>query len=259
MNAVETSRNRISDGLAGLWRGLGAGTRMNRGAAWGLMIVGALLAFEVFNFSTTEFALRDVLGSLAFAGLPWATVLAIAFCSIDFAGIARIFTPQQGGDEPAEVWYLFGAWLLAASFNATLTWWGVSIAIVSRASSGSAEVLGSETLLRVVPVFVAVMVWLIRVLIIGTLSVSGAKFFSTADSRTSRRGASGSNGGGRLPLQHAAMRTSSAASHSGTSFRPSIKPDVASAPDSLRPTYESLVGDSQLTAMASGRHERRLQ
>jgi len=37
---------------------------------------------------------------------------------------ARLFTPEQGRDEPAEVWYLFGAWLLAAAMNAILTWWG---------------------------------------------------------------------------------------------------------------------------------------
>jgi hypothetical protein len=36
-----------------------------RGKAFGIMIIGALLAFEVFNFSTTEFALKDVLGSLS--------------------------------------------------------------------------------------------------------------------------------------------------------------------------------------------------
>jgi hypothetical protein len=40
-----------------------------------------------------------------------------------------MFTPEQGADEPAEVWYLFGAWLLAAAMNAMLTWWGVSVAI----------------------------------------------------------------------------------------------------------------------------------
>ena len=77
-----------------------------------MMIIGALLAFEIFNFSTTQFALRDVLGDLTFAGMRWATILAIAFCGIDFAGIARIFTPEQGADEPKEVWYLFGAWFL---------------------------------------------------------------------------------------------------------------------------------------------------
>ena len=86
------------------------------------IILGALLAFEVFNYSTTEHALSDLLGDLTFAGVPWSTVLAIAFCGIDFAGIARLFTPEQGADEPAEVWYLFGAWLLAAAMNATLTW-----------------------------------------------------------------------------------------------------------------------------------------
>ena len=70
MNSVRTMHG-IGDGLAALWRGLTRGRGLSRGAAWGLMIVGALAAFEVFNFSTTEFALRDVLGDLAFAGMLW--------------------------------------------------------------------------------------------------------------------------------------------------------------------------------------------
>lgn len=161
----------------------GAG-RLRRGMAWGAIIIGALLAFEVFNYSTTDFALTDMLGDLKFAGLRWATILSIAFCGIDFAGIARLFTPEQGRDEPAEVWYLFGAWLLAAAMNATLTWWGVSVAIVNHQSMGSA-VIGTGTLTRVVPVFVAVMVWLIRVLIIGTFSLAGERLFSQVDRRQS--------------------------------------------------------------------------
>ena len=83
--------------------------RLQRGFLFGLLIVGALLAFELFNFSTTDFALTDLLGDLKFMGVAWATILSIAFCGIDFAGIARLFTPEQGRDEPAEVWYLFGA------------------------------------------------------------------------------------------------------------------------------------------------------
>ena len=83
---------------------------MNRGLIWGMLIIGALVAFELFNFSTTDFALTDLLGDLRFAGLRWATILAIAFCAIDFAGIARLFTPERGDNEPAEVWYLFSAW-----------------------------------------------------------------------------------------------------------------------------------------------------
>jgi hypothetical protein len=153
-----------------------------RGAVFGGILVTALLAFEVFNFSTTSFALRDVLGDLLFLGMRWSTVLAVAFCGIDFAGIARIFTPEQGRDEPAEVWYLFGAWLLAATFNAILTWWGVSVAILNHNAIGSALV-GTATLTKVVPVFVAVMVWLVRVLIIGTFSLAGERMFTSAESR----------------------------------------------------------------------------
>lgn len=167
--------------------GLGAlfkGRSFNRGATWGIMIIGALLAFEIFNFSTTEFALNDVLGDLKFAGMRWATILSIAFCGIDFAGIARIFTPEQGRDEPTEVWYLFGAWLLAAAMNAMLTWWGVSVAIISHTSMGAGSVMNTVTLTKAVPVFVAIMVWLIRVLIIGTFSLAGDRLFTQASSRS---------------------------------------------------------------------------
>jgi hypothetical protein len=155
---------------------------LKRGAIFGSILVSALLAFEVFNFGTTSFALQDVLGDLTFAGLRWSTVLAFAFCGIDFAGIARIFTPEQGREEPAEVWYLFGAWLLAAAFNATLTWWGVSIAILNHTPQGG-SLVGQSMMIKAVPIFVAAMVWLIRVLIIGTFSVAGERLFTLADAR----------------------------------------------------------------------------
>lgn len=170
--------------------------RLNRGATFGILIIAALLAFEVFNYSTTDFALGDLLGELNFLGVRWATILAIAFCGIDFAGIARLFTPEEGADEPAEVWYLFGAWLLAATMNAMLTWWGVSIAILRHESLGNA-VVARDTLIQVVPIFVAVMVWLIRVLIIGTFSVAGERLFSMADRRDY----------GRAKTSSAAVRT----------------------------------------------------
>jgi hypothetical protein len=160
--------------------------RIKRGLLFGLLIISALISFEVFNYSTTEFALLDLLGDLRFLGLRWATILAIAFCGIDFAGIARLFTPEQGADEPAEVWYLFGAWILAATMNAALTWWGVSIAILNHNSLGN-EVLARESLIRIVPIFVALMVWLIRILIIGTFSVAGDRLFSQSDRRRTNR------------------------------------------------------------------------
>lgn len=160
-------------------------TALKRGAIFGTILLGALFSFEVFNFSTTQFALGDMLGDLAFGSVRWATILALAFCGIDFAGIARIFTPEKGRDEPAEVWYLFGAWLLAAGFNAMLTWWGVSVAVLEHTSAGGA-LFGPALLTKSVPIFIAVMVWLVRVLIIGTFSVAGERLFTLAEDRTSR-------------------------------------------------------------------------
>lgn len=155
----------------------------HRGFLFGSMIVLALLAFEAFNFSTTDYALSDILGGLEFLGIHWATILALAFCGIDFAGIARLFTPEEGSDPPREVWYLFAAWLLAATMNAMLTWWGISLAILNHETLGNA-VIDRSTLLRIVPIFVAVMVWLIRVLVIGTFSLAGERLFSQSPVRS---------------------------------------------------------------------------
>jgi hypothetical protein len=150
--------------------------QVKRGVVFGLLIITALVAFKIFNFSTTDFALTDLLGDLSFWGVRWATILAIAFCGIDFAGIARLFTPEGKVGEGTESWYLFAAWLIDATMNALLTWWGVSIAIVDHETVGNA-VIARQTLLKVVPIFVAAMVWLLRVLIIGLFSVAGEKYF----------------------------------------------------------------------------------
>lgn len=178
---MTTYRRNSGGGLRALFGGLTNGRRLSRGAAWGMIILVALLFFEVSNFNATRFALRDILGSLSFGGMQWATILAIAFCGIDFAGIARVFTPEQGADEPKEVYYLFGAWLLAAGFNAMLTWWGVSIAIMNHTSASGGAVISNETMTKVVPIFVAAMILLIRVLLIGSFSLAGDRMFTTAE------------------------------------------------------------------------------
>lgn len=149
-----------------------------RSQALGLLIIGAFIAFEVFNFSTTDFALRDILGELKFLGLRWSTMLALAFCAIDFAGLAKLFTPESNKGMVKETWFLFAAWLLAAIMNAILTWWGVSVAFVNNLSLG-ATIISYQTMLRVIPVFVAVMVWLVRVLVISSLSLSANALLGT--------------------------------------------------------------------------------
>lgn len=244
-------RRNAGDGIMALFRG----RRFNRGAAWGMMIIGALLAFEIFNFSTTQFALRDVLGDLTFAGMRWATILAIAFCGIDFAGIARIFTPEQGADEPKEVYYLFGAWFFAAAFNAILTWWGVSVAIVSHNSASGSAVVSAATMTKIVPIFVAAMILLVRVLIIGTFSLAGDRLFTTAEHRRSYNNSP-------RPVQQssyssaqssAALRPASSLSrpaqnqHSAAAtFRPAPKANTPQQTSFSRqePTYHNLYGQS---------------
>ena len=195
--------------------------KLHRGLVFGLIIIAALLAFESFNYSTTDYALSDLLGELEFVGIKWATILAIAFCGIDFAGIARLFTPEVGDDEPTEIWYLFGAWLLGATMNAMLTWWGVSIALLQHNSLGN-SVIAREMLLKAVPIFVAVMVWLIRVLIIGTFSVAGDRLFSQADRRTGRR-----TDFSMRPSQARQLNQNSRVSAPQSSFSPAPKPSTS--------------------------------
>lgn len=145
-----------------------------RASVFGLLIPMALIAFEIFNYSTTEFALADMIGDLNFSGIRWSTILALAFCGMDFAGIARLFGPEKAHKGAMASWYLLGAWLLAATMNATLTWWAVSAALLRHEGLGN-EIVDRETLLSTVPVFVAILVWLIRVLMIGSFTLAGSR------------------------------------------------------------------------------------
>jgi hypothetical protein len=208
----------------------------------GVIILTALVAFEMFNFTTTEYALNDLLGNLKFAGILWSTILSIAFCGIDFAGIARLFTPEQGSDEPKEIWYLFGAWMLAATMNAILTWWGVSMAIVSHTEK-SVAVMDPSTLTKVVPVFIAIMVWIIRILIIGSLSYAGDRLL-WGSTRTSS-----STANRRSPSISAPVSVGGSLNSANVSPRPSISARPAMSVDASsgrpEPTYHSLSMNSR--------------
>jgi len=141
------------------------------------IMVGALIAFELFNYGTTEFALADLLGDLSLGVVRWATILALAFSAMDFAGLSWLFTPKK--KVRIEVWYLVGAWLLAATMNAILTWWSVSLALLNHPALGN-EVIARESLLSGAPVFVAALVWLLRVLLIGTFTLAGHRRMSSS-------------------------------------------------------------------------------
>lgn len=146
----------------------------------GVILVLALIAFEIFNFDSTRFALENLLGETSFMGLSWAAILAIAFCAIDFAGLAHLFTPHRGlSEEPKEIWFLTGAWLLGATMNAVMTWWAVSLTLLNHDFGN--EVLSRQQLLDYVPIFVAVLIWLTRILFIGAFSVAGDHFYRSQE------------------------------------------------------------------------------
>ena len=198
----------------------------------GIILVAALISFELFNFSTTEYALTDLLGGLSFLGLKWSTILTIAFCGIDFAGISRLFLVGKGKEEPAEAWYLFGAWMLSGTMNAILTWWGVSMAVVSHPVQSN-SIMDAALITRVIPIFVALMVWLIRIMAIGTVATAGSDIFrsparrSAAEMPVRRKGTLEERPMGRVPgplSQPLASRMGSALKPAGSGRREVAEP-----------------------------------
>ena len=154
----------------------------------GAILAVALIAFEVFNYDTTEYALENLLGPVSFGGIRWATLLAIAFCGIDFAGLARLITADEGRPHSTIFsranWLILGAWLLGGGMNAIMTWWAVSLALMNH-NLGN-ELLSRSQLLHVVPVLVAVLVWMTRILIISSV-LSAADRAMAGRSATSTR------------------------------------------------------------------------
>lgn len=173
----------FGDGLTG--RLANYGVAFPKQVVIGVILMVALFAFEIFNFDTTRYALDNLLGHVSFAGLGWATILAVAFCAIDFAGLVRLFAPESDGEQPKELWFLMGAWLLGATMNAMMTWWAVSLTLLNHDFGN--EVLSREQLLHAVPIFVAVLVWLTRILFIGAITMAGEHLLSFGSSATDRR------------------------------------------------------------------------
>lgn len=152
----------------------------------GAILAAALVGFEVFNFDTTRFALMDLMGGHRFIGLEWASILAFAFCSIDFAGVVRMFTPEQTlQNEPKEIWLLMGAWLLGATMNAVMTWYAVALTIAPR--NVGATIITKGDMLFYAPIFVAILVWLTRILLIGSSSVAADRLLLAPAARRPTR------------------------------------------------------------------------
>lgn len=153
--------------------------------AYIVLVFVALLAFEIFNLSTTEYALKDIWGNAGVLSLAFATIVAVIFCAIDFAPISRLLFPEA--KRKANAWfYVFCAWCLGIGMNAALTHHAITVAIANHVSAGSVFV-NQSLITRFVPIFVTIMVVLIRAIIIGTLSVAGEALIRTDTDLSTRR------------------------------------------------------------------------
>ncbi len=248
--------------LGNLSAKVGGNPRVMRQLVIGVILILALFAFEMFNFDTTRFALQSLLGDIRFFGFAWATILAVAFCAIDFAGLARLFTPESGRNEPKEIWYLTGAWLLGATMNAVMTWWAVSTVLIDHPVGN--EVLSREQLLTIVPVFVAVLVWLTRILFIGAIAMAGEKLLYKDEDPHSVRPPAGQQV--TSPGKPAQAKSVQSNSNSATQSRSTI--DLAAPPPPVqqqptrvnrrppRPVLNGTRGKSYSGVQASGRPRR---
>ncbi len=138
----------------------------------------AIVAFEIFNFDTTRFALSQLLGTTNFWGIPWAAILAIAFCSIDFAGLLHLFSAEN---DDRYIWYMVCAWLLGATLNAIMTWYAVLTVLLNHATGN--ELISRQQILQLAPIFVALLVWLTRIFFIGGMTVTSERVLSDTSTR----------------------------------------------------------------------------
>jgi hypothetical protein len=156
-------------------------------AVIGLILTIALFGFELFNFDTTRFALSHLMSGRQFWGLEWAGILALAFGSLDFAGLVRVFTPEKElSQESSEVWLMTGAWLVGAALNAAMTWYAMALLIAPLGADIGATLFTHEQMLQAAPILIAILVWLTRVSLISSaaltlerLSEAGSKAHST--------------------------------------------------------------------------------
>jgi hypothetical protein len=147
------------------------GIHQNRSVVLLSLSLSVFVSFEIFNFSVSFFALNNLPGGINDWGIRWAVILAIVFCIIDFGGIALYNLKERAGRKSRLPGWLFGIWMAGASLNTLLIWWGLSIAIAIQ-PVGKARMVDTQILAILIPVSMAVLAGLIRILFTGTLAAS---------------------------------------------------------------------------------------
>ena len=150
----------------------------------GMLLLISLFVFEFVNYTTNVGAVESILGSrsvglLFYGQVSFAVLVGLAFCLVDFSGIARIFTPQRGKDEPNAVRVLFIVWLLSAVLNAGLTWWVATIWVAS-SYGGQNPLVNYNTVLVWAPRIIATLFFLVHFGLVYTVALVGDDLFSSS-------------------------------------------------------------------------------
>jgi hypothetical protein len=112
---------------------------------------------------------------------------------------------------------------------------------------------------KVVPIFVAAMVWLIRVLIIGTFSLAGDRLFTTANQGSyinQPRPAASSYRPANQPVNQPVLRPASSLNRpvNASSFRPAPKPPQQTSFVPPEPTYHPVSYNARNSDNGNDKH-----
>jgi hypothetical protein len=130
-----------------------------RADLFALILLVGLGCFLWFNYMTTLSTLDRVLGDTKSV-----TAFAIAISMVDFAGIARVFTPETNlKDESIFVYVMLGVWMVAAFVDIILTWWWVALQMSNAGAAAHIPEGIGGWMLELFPWAVAFMEFAIRV------------------------------------------------------------------------------------------------
>jgi len=141
----------------------------SRNTATTLSMLTSIVAFEIFNYATTVLAIKSLLGGFAVMGFNLAAWLAVAVCCLDVTGIIYLFILLPSPARTKSNRRLFRAWLAVTGLNAWLSWLGISQAIAIRQAETGLGV-DADILTHTLPIFIVCLVWLVRILLIGSFT-----------------------------------------------------------------------------------------
>jgi len=152
-----------------------------------LITLTGLAAFEIFNFATNQSAMELIFGDTQFVMIYIYNLVAIAFSAIDLGGLSSTFTEEKWPNEPWWVYVSTIAWFLASIVSGLLTYMSVAVAMTVAPVSQLAAVMPNlAAIYDFIPVAIAAVIWLIRVMLIGS-AVAGSGHVSAPRPKPSTR------------------------------------------------------------------------